>query len=94
MRRKFTCLLRNNFRVLEDATQPRGEMTDQTQKLTATLDAWKAVNPGAGQLRGVRDFRLLEDEWTSATRAVSLEMAKLQALGKGELEEQLEHGGG
>jgi hypothetical protein len=64
-------------------------MTEQTQELTEDLDAWKAVSPGAGQLRGVRDFRLLEDEWTSATRAVSLEMAKLQALGKGELEEQL-----
>jgi hypothetical protein len=69
-------------------------MTDQTQKLTATLDAWKAVNPGAGQLRGVRDFRLPDDEWKRATRAATLEMAKLQALGKGELEEQLEHGGG
>jgi hypothetical protein len=69
-------------------------MTDQTQKLTTALEAWKAVSPGAGQLRGVRDFRLPDDEWKSATRAATLEIAKLQALGKGELEEHLEQAQG
>jgi hypothetical protein len=69
-------------------------MTDHMQKLTAILDTWKAVNPGAGQLRGVRDFRLLDDEWKRATCTATLEMAKLQALVKGELEEQLEQGKG
>jgi hypothetical protein len=69
-------------------------MTEQTRELTVALDAWKVVSPGAGQMRGVKDFRLPEDKWSSATRAVSLEMAKLQALGKGELEEQLKQAKG
>ena len=38
-------------------------------------------------MRGVKDFHLPEDGWLSAARAVTLEMAKLQALGKGELQE-------
>ena len=64
------------------------------RELTVVMDAWKLVSPGAGQMRGAKDFRLLEDDWLSAVLAVTLEMAKQQALGKGELEEQLEHGGG
>jgi hypothetical protein len=77
-------------------------MTELFQDLTKALDAWKAVSLAIGQLRGEKVFEL-DEEWTSAMRAVILviaklrwrscdgevAMAKLQALGKGELEERL-----
>jgi len=62
-------------------------MSELTRELAVALDAWEVLSPGAGQMRGVKDFRLPEDGWLSAARAVTLEMAKLQALGKGELQE-------
>jgi len=69
-------------------------MEEWMRELTVVMDAWKLVSPGAGQMRGAKDFRLLEDDWLSAVLAVTLEMAKQQALGKGELEEQLERAKG
>jgi hypothetical protein len=69
-------------------------MSDQTSELAVALDAWKVLSVGAGQTRGVKDFRLPEDGWLSAARAVTLEVAKLQALRKGELEEQLKQAKG
>jgi hypothetical protein len=64
-------------------------MSEQTREQAVALDAWKVLGSGAGQTQGVKDFRLSEDGWLSAARATTLEMAKMQALGKGELEEQL-----
>jgi hypothetical protein len=64
-------------------------MTELLKELSEVLDAWKAVNPDVGQLQGVKDLRLLDEEWTSAMRAAILVMAKLQALGRGDLEEKL-----
>ena len=69
-------------------------MTELLQELTEALDAWKAVSPAVGQLREMKDFRLPDEEWTSAMRAVILVMPKLQALGKGELEEKLAQASG
>jgi hypothetical protein len=63
-------------------------MMELMQELEVALDAWKALSPAVGQLRGAKDFRLPDKEWTG-TRAVILVMAKLQALGKGELEKKL-----
>jgi hypothetical protein len=64
-------------------------MTELLKELSKVLDAWKAVSPGVGQLRGVKDFRLPDEEWASAMRAAILVMAKLQALGRGDLKEKL-----
>jgi hypothetical protein len=63
-------------------------MTELLDELQEFLDAWKAVSPDVGQLRGVKDFRLPDKEWTSAMRAAILVMAKLQALGRADLEEE------
>jgi hypothetical protein len=64
-------------------------MTELLEELSEVLAAWKAVSPDVGQLRGVKDFRLPDEEWTSAMRAAILVMAKLQALGRADLEEKL-----
>ena len=56
-------------------------MTELMQELEVALDAWKAVSLAVGQLRGAKDFRLPDKEWTTcAMRAVILAMAKLQTV--------------
>jgi hypothetical protein len=47
-------------------------MTELLQELTEALDAWKAVSPAVGQVREVKDFRLPDEEWTSAMCVVIL----------------------
>jgi hypothetical protein len=69
-------------------------MEGQMRELTEVMDAWKLVSPGVGQMRGVKDFRLPEDGCLRAVLAVTLAMAKQQALGKAELEEQLDQAKG
>jgi hypothetical protein len=62
-------------------------MEGVSEALTVLMDAWKLMSL---TMRGVKDFRLPEGDWLSEVLAVTMEVARLQALGKVELEEQLE----
>jgi hypothetical protein len=58
-------------------------MEEFLETLTVLMDAWKLVSPL--EMRGVKDFSLPEDDWLSAVLAVTMDITKLQALGKVEL---------